>query len=375
MTIIFIHPPLPNNNNMPHIPSNSVFSSAPNNVAAWALKPKTRPLTVSSAPYTKPPSAHVVIKTYDVAVNPIDWILQDDDIFNSQYPTVFGSDVAGEIAAVADDVKDFQLGQRVIAHCSRAPHVKDIAPGATGAFQKFVVVQKNAVAELPAQIRSSVGVVLPLGISTASAGLFQKDFLALPYPKEDAKPYGRTILVWGGSSSVGSCAIQLATNAGVEVVTTCSKKNFDYVKELGAAEAFDYHAKDVEDQIVKWLKGKTVAGAYHAVGADGAVQSCARIVDQAKGKAIVVSVRGIPDGDDIPKSVRTKAIGAAAIFTNDVGPYIWRTYLPKALKTGNILPKPDPLIVGEELRSVQLGLDTQKRGVSAQKVVVSNISQ
>ena len=37
-------------------------------------------------------------------------------------------------------------------------------------------------------------------------------------------------------------------------------------------------------------------------------------------------------------------------------------------------PKPDAKIVGEELRSVQLGLDTQKKGVSAQKVVVSYIS-
>lgn len=89
--------------------------SAPKNVAAWALKPKQRPLTVASAPYTKPPPGHVVVKVYDVAINPIDWILQDDDIFHSDYPTVFGSDVAGEVSAVADDVGDFQIGTRVIA--------------------------------------------------------------------------------------------------------------------------------------------------------------------------------------------------------------------------------------------------------------------
>lgn len=48
--------------------------------------------------------------------------------------------------------------------------------------------------------------------------------------------------------------------------------------------------------------------------------------------------------------------------------------MPKALDQGKILPKPDPLIVGEELRSIQLGLDKQKKGVSAQKVVITNIS-
>lgn len=88
----------------------------PKNVAAWALKPKEPPLTVDSAPYTKPPKGHVVIKVFDVAVNPIDWILQDSDVFKSDYPTVFGSDVAGEIQDVADDVKDFQIGTRVIAY-------------------------------------------------------------------------------------------------------------------------------------------------------------------------------------------------------------------------------------------------------------------
>lgn len=57
-----------------------------------------------------------------------------------------------------------------------------------------------------------------------------------------------------------------------------------------------------------------------------------------------------------------------------MGEYIWRQFLPLALDKGTIVPKPDAQIVGEELRSVQLGLDTSKKGVSAKKVVVSNIS-
>lgn len=67
-------------------------------------------------------------------------------------------------------------------------------------------------------------------------------------------------------------------------------------------------------------------------------------------------------------------VGATSIWDNDVGPYIWRKFLPIALDKGTVVPAPDPQIVGEELRSVQLGLDTQRKGVSAKKVVVSNIS-
>lgn len=67
-------------------------------------------------------------------------------------------------------------------------------------------------------------------------------------------------------------------------------------------------------------------------------------------------------------------VGATGIWENDVGGYIWRKFLPIALDEGTIVAKPDPQIVGEELRSVQLGLDMQKKGVSAKKIVVSNIS-
>lgn len=177
---------------------------------------------------------------------------------------------------------------------------------ANGAFQKYAVVPSIAVSELPYSIPTSVGVVLPLGMSTAAAGLYQKGFLALPLPSEKPETLDRTVLIWGGSSSVGSCCIQLAVASGVEVITTASPRNFDYCKRLGAKQCFDYHDRGVEDQIVEALKGKTVAGAYHAVGADGAVQACARIVDRTKGKAIVVTVRGVPD-TGIPSSVRAKS--------------------------------------------------------------------
>ncbi len=277
--------------------------------------------------------------------------------------------------------------ERVDRHCA------SYTEPAKGGFQKYTIVHHNRVAELPYEIGTAQGVVLPLGISTAAAGLYQKDFLNLPFPTLKPDALDRTVIIWGGSSSVGSCCIQLAVASGATVVTTASPSNFEYCRKLGADQVFDYHDDDVEDQIVKALKGKTVVGAYHAVGADGAVQACARIVDRTKGKAIVVTVRGVPE-KGIPSSVRAKSskrlttpirgcygsadlcclVGSGAIFDNDVGPYIWRDFLPKALDQGKILPKPDPLIVGEELRSVQLGLDKQKKGVSAQKVVVTNIS-
>ncbi|OAG02202.1 GroES-like protein [Paraphaeosphaeria sporulosa] len=350
------------------------LTSAPHNAAAWALKPKTRPLVVSSAPYKSPPPGFVTIKVHSVAVNPIDWINQDQDVFKAQYPTIFGLDIAGTVEEIGEGVRLLQVGRRIIAQAG-ASSSND---SSRGAFQKYVVVSQNAVAELPKEIAFERGVVLPLGISTAAAGLYQKDFLSLPFPSIEGLPgilnHTRTLVVWGGSSSVGSCAIQMANASGAEIFTVASRKNFYYVKSLGATKVFDYHDDDVEDQIVEALKTKTLAGVYHAAGADGAVQTCARIADRSTGKALVVTVKGVPDAG-IPCTVRVKAISSSSIFKggNQIGPDIWRKYLPSALARGTLVPKPDPLIVGNGLRSVQLGLDKQKAGVSARKVVVNKI--
>ena len=44
--------------------------------------------------------------------------------------------------------------------------------------------------------------------------------------------------------------------------------------------------------------------------------------------------------------------------------------MAKALESGQLQPKPDSMVVGEGLESIQLGLDTARKGVSATKVVV-----
>ena len=71
-------------------------------------------------------------------------------------------------------------------------------------------------------------------------GLFETSNLNLQYSKSLNRPStGKVVLIWGGSTSVGSNAIQLAVAAGHEVVSTASPRNFDCVKSLGASAVFD----------------------------------------------------------------------------------------------------------------------------------------
>jgi NADPH:quinone reductase-like Zn-dependent oxidoreductase len=96
-----------------------------------------------------------------------------------------------------------------------------------GAFQEYVVLRTNLVSPIPESVSFEQASVLPLGLSTAACGLYMKDYLALQLPsvKTAKGSTGQTLLIWGGSTSVGANAIQLAVNSGYEVITTASPKS------------------------------------------------------------------------------------------------------------------------------------------------------
>lgn len=87
--------------------------------------------------------------------------------------------------------------------------------------------------------------------------------LALPLPSAKPTPANKALLVWGGSSSVGTAAVQLGVAAGFDVVATASPRNFDLVKGLGARAVLDYSDAGVVAALVDELKkGGEFAGAY-----------------------------------------------------------------------------------------------------------------
>jgi len=336
------------------------------NQAAWIKNPKAQ-LSVELAPEAKAGPGEVVIKNAFVAINPVDWKIQEYSPEFQNYPDILGRDVAGEIVEVGEGVTRLKVGQRVIAHAlgratSNPKH---------GGFQLYTVGHEITVAPIPDSLAYEKAVVLPLAISTAAAGLYQNDFLALPYPTIDAKPTGKTILIWGGASSVGSTAIQLARGSGLEVVSTASKRNLEYVKALGAQTVLDYSGSTVVEDIVNLLKETEFVGAYDAISSPETLKATAEIVSRLGGGKIAIVLRAPAEG--LPSNVTTVGVSAVSIAVEqkEVGDAVWRKYAPTALETGQLLSKPEPIIIEGGLSQVQEALDTLKRGVSAAKVVVA----
>jgi NADPH:quinone reductase-like Zn-dependent oxidoreductase len=179
-----------------------------------------------------------------------------------------------------------------------------------GGFQLYTVAHEITVAPIPDSISYEKAVVLPLAISTAAAGLYQKGFLALPYPTINPKSTGKTILVWGGSSSVGSTAIQLAVGSGLSVYATASKKNLEYVKALGAKHVFDYSEATVVEDIVTSLKGSEFVGSFDAISSPETLKAAADIVNQLGGGKIATVLSAA--STELPSGVT--AVGGEKLF-------------------------------------------------------------
>ena len=371
----------------------------PDNTAVWLL-PKGAGFEIGPAPYTPPGGNEIVVRNHAIAINPVDWLAPAFAGFVFPWvrpPFIMGSDVAGEGVEIGDGGTRFKVGDRVLGHAVGGDKGRNRS--AEGAFQQYTVLLDFMATPIPEAMAYESAAVLPLGLSTAACGLFEKDFLALQYPSATPEPTGKALLIWGGSTSVGSNAIQLATAAGYEVFTTASPKNFEYVKGLGAVSAFDYASPTVVKDIIAALEGRTLAGAL-SIGL-GSAEFCLDVVHACPGNKFValastsVAFGDVPPGPLKPsflipllarfmiantslaliarlRGIRTHFIFGSSLIHNEVGPMIYDDFLPSALAQGRYVAAPDPLVVaGEGLAGIFTGLALQKRGVSARKVVVT----
>ncbi|AZI56947.1 zinc-binding alcohol dehydrogenase family protein [Nakamurella antarctica] len=368
----------------------------PTNTAAW-IRHKHAKLEVGPATYPRPAAGQILVRNHAVAVNPVDWIIQVEGslLFGwLKYPAVLGSDVAGEVVEIGPQVTRFQIGDRVFGHAVGTD--KDTNDPAQGAFQSYSVLLERMTAPIPKSMPYENAAVLPLAVSSASSGLFQSDNLGLQLPSANPAATGQTVLVWGGSTSVGCNAIQLAVAAGYDVITTASPRNFEFVTALGASQVFDYHSATVEADIMEAFTGRTLAGAI-SFGATGA-PSCVRILGRLPGNRFLsiatppVSFAGLATGGwpeklrvtvrlissnialqfrSRSRRIRIKYIAGTSLKNNEVSTAIYRDYLPDALSEGRYVAAPNPTVVGNDLSDIQRAMDILLAGVSASKIVVT----
>lgn len=208
-----------------------------------------------------------------------------------------------------------------------------------------------------------------MALDTAAHGLYdskEKGFMGLDYPSLKPKPSGKTLLVWGGSSSVGAITIQLAVASGAKVISVASKHNIDFVKSLGATEVLDYNTPSIVDDVVKVIKsaGGEFAGIYDAIALDASFKQVFPIAEKLGGSNICMT---LPPPENVPGHVK---VGNVFAVNKEVCPPVWEKYVAAALEQGKLKLVPEPMVVGKGLEHIEKACDTNRKGVSAKKVVV-----
>lgn len=344
------------------------------NTALW-LRNRFARLRIGPAPYTPPATNEVVVAVRAVGLNLVDgirgfplglvapWLA---------FPAVLGGDVAGDVADVGAGVTRFRPGDRVLGLALGMERSQNRP--AEGAFQHYTVLMEHMTSPIPDAMTFEGAAVLPLQLATAATGLFQRDHLALALPTANPPERDETVLIWGGSTGVGSNAIQLARNAGYHVLATASPHNFDYLYTIGASDVADRNSPTVVDELVAAIGDASLAGSL-AIG-NGSLRPVMQIAARAHGTKKVASAA--PPLLTRLQSTRAKRLGlqvsgiwGGTLKDNEVGPAVFADFLPPALANGTYRSAPDVEVIGHGLEAIPAGLQQLRKGVSAKKLVVS----
>ncbi|KAM0582403.1 hypothetical protein ACHAO2_000546 [Verticillium nonalfalfae] len=287
-------------------------------------------------------------------------------MFKNSYPFILGADAAGYVDQVGENVTHVQVGQRVMGYCMGL----GIDKPAFGAYQKFPTVFASLVAPIPDDVSFEQAAVLPLALTTVAAGLYHPDHLNLPLPSTNPIPVNKSILIWGGSSSVGATAIQLAVASGLDVVSTASAHNHDLVKSLGAHLVFDHKSPSIVEDLVAEFSRREIAAVFDSISEPETMGPISAVVERTGPLKVGVVV---PPTIPLSKNFLVSMSLAFELFNErgkGVLDAVWGTWVPEAMGSGYLQFKPEPIVVGQGLGSIQVGLDRLKRGVSAQKLIV-----
>ncbi|MCZ7939301.1 NAD(P)H-quinone oxidoreductase [Agrobacterium salinitolerans] len=201
----------------------------------------------SKAPLPKPAKGEILVKVEAAGVNRPD-VAQRQGIYPPPKGAspILGLEIAGEVVALGDGVTEFKPGDKVCA----------LANG--GGYAEFCAVPAGQALPFPKGYDAVKAAALPETFFTVWANLFQMAGLT----------EGETVLIHGGTSGIGTTAIQLAKAFGAEVYTTAgSAEKCEACVKLGAKRAINYREEDFAEVVKSETGGKGVDVVLDMIGA------------------------------------------------------------------------------------------------------------
>ncbi|KAI0457606.1 putative zinc-binding oxidoreductase ToxD [Xylaria acuta] len=249
---------------------------------------------------------YILVRTVTVALNPTDWTTLDAPGDNG---TLVGCDYAGTVEEVGRAVtQNFKKGDRIAGF----GHGGNDANPENGTFARYIAVKADLQIHVPDNVSFEAACTVGVGFGTSGYALYHE--LRLPFPDDvrenpngDKGKERNSVLIYGGSTATGTIAIQLAKLSGWNVITTCSPRHFDLVRDRGADEVFDYRTPSVGQQIFKAGHG-SITKVFDTVSTTSTAEICAAAFSpqsetRRKGDLIYCNLLGVDCPRDDVESI------------------------------------------------------------------------
>jgi NADPH:quinone reductase-like Zn-dependent oxidoreductase len=202
-------------------------------------------IVIDELPRPTPGDGEVLVRAAAAGVGDWDALMREGKIaVKSPLPLILGSDLSGVIEQVGPGVSGLKAGDDVYGVTN---------PDFIGAYTEYALASVAMIARKPQRLSHTEAASVPVVAVTAWQMLF--DYAHV-------KP-GQSVLIHGAGGNVGAYAVQLASQAGLEVFATVSADNVPYVGSLGATNVIDYKTTTFEaavppvDVVIDTVGGET----------------------------------------------------------------------------------------------------------------------
>ena len=206
-------------------------------------------LSISEVPVPKPGPQEVLIQVAAAGLNRADLLQREGHYLPPPGASpILGMEISGRIAALGAGVdRRWKVGDPVCALL------------AGGGYAEYATAPAGQCLPVPEGVSLTDAAALPEAVFTVWANLFDQPWLGS----------GESLFVQGGSSGIGTMAIQMARALGARVVTTAgSRDKCQFCLSLGAERAFNYRDEDWLEAALAWSDSRGIDVILDMVGGD-----------------------------------------------------------------------------------------------------------
>ncbi|MCK9513456.1 MAG: NAD(P)H-quinone oxidoreductase [Pigmentiphaga sp.] len=236
---------------------------------------------------------------------------------------ILGLEVAGTIVEVGEGVSRWQVGDTVCA----------LTPG--GGYAEFCATPAEQCLPIPEGLSLVEAASLPENYFTVWTNVFDRGRL---------QP-GEHILIHGGSSGIGQCAIQLAKHFGATVYTTVGNADkAEFCRELGADKVYRYRDEDWAARLAEDVGKRGVDVILDMVGGDYTMKNLRALAIEGRLVSIAaLNGRKVPDFDITPimvkrltftgSTLRPRSVADKAAIAQALRDRVWPLFASGKLRT------------------------------------------